>query len=344
MSTFPITKTPTLASYVSVLRTMGAPVDAGLRRARLPTLFEEIPDAWIAYERLRNFTADMAAREGIPELGLIPSASDLDRGLCKAFRDPVLSAPTLFRAIQAIPSLTSRQTTNIRFWLEPAGTQVRACLLLSLPPEVPGYVVGETRTLGQIQNIIREYVGQDFVPTRLLLASRARDLHFKPERAYGGVPVRTDQPYGAIEFPRALLSTPTVSAGACPASSGALKPGEAPPATFSATLEACLGLYLCETYPDINLAAEIAGCSVRTMQRRLGEEAVTYGEIVDRIRCRAALSLLRDTELGLSEIALRLGYSEHSAFTRAFRRWTGASPNTYRANSAQTFTASQRPG
>jgi hypothetical protein len=258
MSTFSITKMPTLATYVLVLRAMGAPVHAGLQRARLRTLFEEIPDAWISYERLRCFTADMSVREGIPELGLIPGSADLDRGLCKALIEPVLRSPTLFRALQAIPSLTSRQTPDIRFWSESAGDQDRACLLLPLPPEVPGYAIGETRTLGVIENIIRAFVGHDFAPTRALLASRPGDLNFSLESAYGGVPVRTGRPYGAIEFPRALLSSSAVPAGARTASSSTLKPGEAPPASFSATLEACLEPYLCETYPDINLAAEIA--------------------------------------------------------------------------------------
>jgi AraC-like DNA-binding protein len=331
MSAFPITRIPTLASYVSLLRTVGAPVDAGLRRARLPTLFEEIPDAWISYERLRYFTADMATREGIPELGLIPSTADLNRGLCKAFLEPVLSAPTLFRALQEIPSLTSRQTSNIRFWLEPARDQLRACLLLPLPVEVPGYAIGETRTLGLIRNIIRAFVGHDFVPTRVLLASRPSDLHFGLESAYPGIHVRTGQPYGALEFPRALLGSTRMSAGPRPAGAWDYPCADQPPATLSETLEACLPAYLLEGYPHATLAAEIAGCSMRTLQRRLAKEGNTYGRIIDQVRCRVAISQLQDGEVKLDQLSQQLGYSEQSAFTRAFRRWTGIPPSEYRA-------------
>lgn len=222
MSAFPLTKVPTLASYVSILRTIGAPVDAGLRRARLPTLFEEIPDAWIPYERVRYFTADMAEREVIPNLGLIPQASSLQHALTQSFLAPVLSTPSLFQALQRIPSLTSRITTDIRFWLEPAGDQIRACL----------------------------------------------------------------EPY------------------------------------------------LLEGHLHAALAAEIIGCNMRNLQRKLAIEQTTYSEVVDNVRCRAAMSRLRDGALNLNEIALRRGYSEHAAFTRAFRRWTSIIPNEYRASQA----------
>ena len=52
--------------------------------------------------------------------------------------------------------------------------------------------------------------------------------------------------------------------------------------------------------------------------------------MVEDVRRDLALSYLRQRQLPFSEIAMLLGYSELSAFSRAFRRWTGASPRTYR--------------
>jgi AraC-like DNA-binding protein len=326
MNSFHITKTPTLASYVSVLRTIGAPVDAGLRRARLSTLFEEIPDAWVSYEQVACFTADMAVREGIPDLGLIPEAADLKRSLVDDFLDPLMSIPTLFQAMQAIPSLARQQSPTVRFWLETAEDQARACLLLPSTPEEPGHAIGETRTLRLIENIIRAFVGHDFVPTRVLLASRPSNLQFDLESAYGGAPVRTGQPYGAIEFPRVLLGSKHITVGL--SSAGA----DGPNATLSEALELCLPPYLLEGYPHAALAAEITGYTMRTLQRKLAEEGTTYSNIVDRARCRVAISQLQGRDLSLVELSERLGYSEQSAFSRAFRRWTGLSPGEYRAH------------
>ena len=331
MSVFPLTKSITLANYVRTLRAIGAPVDAGLRRARLPVLFEEIPNTWLPYKQQRMFIADMADREGIPNLGLVALSPDPRQVLVPGFFDPVTNAPTLYQALVRLPSLTNRQTTHLKNWIEMAGDdQVRFCLILPLPLEVPGYASHETRTLRLMEMVVRAYTGPDFMPTRVLLMSRARDLNFDLKSAYGNVPVMTDQPYGAIEFPRALLSTTRTSADVSAAGFSASMSGQVPPATFSKTLEACLEPYLLDDYPNIELAAEIGGCSVRTLQRKLRKEQTTYSEIIDKVRCHAALSKLQNTNITLDELSLKLGYSEQSAFTRAFRRWTGTTPNEYR--------------
>jgi len=104
-----------------------------------------------------------------------------------------------------------------------------------------------------------------------------------------------------------------------------------PPNTFAAALEACLEPYLLDGHHHIGFAAEIAGTSIRSLQRRLGEEKTTYLEVIDKVRCRAAMSHMSDSELTISQITERLGYSENSSFTRAFRRWTGTTPTEYRS-------------
>jgi AraC-like DNA-binding protein len=68
----------------------------------------------------------------------------------------------------------------------------------------------------------------------------------------------------------------------------------------------------------------------RSLQRRLKSHGMDFKEIVTETRCRLALTYLNDTKTTVTEIALSLGYSEVSAFNRAFKRWTGSSPLTYR--------------
>ena len=83
--------------------------------------------------------------------------------------------------------------------------------------------------------------------------------------------------------------------------------------------------------PDV---ARTIGVSVRTLQRRLGESGVDYKGLVDDIRHRLALRYLKDRKHTLSEVAYLLGYSEISAFSRAFRRWTGSTPSDHRRRRA----------
>lgn len=77
------------------------------------------------------------------------------------------------------------------------------------------------------------------------------------------------------------------------------------------------------------LAAELH-MSVRTLQRRLAERRLTWRELLDRTREQLARHYLADPSLTLGDIALLLGFSEHSAFSRAYRRWTGTSPGKAR--------------
>jgi AraC-like DNA-binding protein len=80
-------------------------------------------------------------------------------------------------------------------------------------------------------------------------------------------------------------------------------------------------------------AAEIAarlGLSQRTSARRLGLEGVTFSEVLESLRGDLARQYLSDPDLSISRIAWLLGYQEVSAFTHAFKRWTGKTPREFR--------------
>ena len=78
------------------------------------------------------------------------------------------------------------------------------------------------------------------------------------------------------------------------------------------------------------VAKEI-GMTGRTLRRRLVRENTSYQKVLDNCRMRAAiLEFLIQKTSSVSEIALKLGYSEHSTFTRAFSRWMGVPPQYYR--------------
>jgi AraC-like DNA-binding protein len=68
----------------------------------------------------------------------------------------------------------------------------------------------------------------------------------------------------------------------------------------------------------------------RTLNRRLKKRDLDYRTICDEVRFEIARQLLKDTQIPLVEIAATLGYSEASAFSRAFRRWSGRSPLAWR--------------
>ncbi len=75
--------------------------------------------------------------------------------------------------------------------------------------------------------------------------------------------------------------------------------------------------------------ADFTALAFETNQRRTTEQELRASVLLAEQRLAWAVSLL-ESRLGLTEIALRMGYSEHSAFTRAFKRWTGSCPTSYR--------------
>lgn len=72
----------------------------------------------------------------------------------------------------------------------------------------------------------------------------------------------------------------------------------------------------------------------RTLQRRLAAAGYTYKDALDELRCELARTYLTTTSLSLAEIAALLAYSEPSAFSRAFKRWTGVTPIEHRRRRA----------
>ena len=72
--------------------------------------------------------------------------------------------------------------------------------------------------------------------------------------------------------------------------------------------------------------ARALGMSRPTLLRRLKAEGVTYAEVLDQLRQRLALSYLSGRKVSVNEAAYLVGFSDPSAFSKAFKRWTGASP------------------
>jgi AraC-like DNA-binding protein len=82
--------------------------------------------------------------------------------------------------------------------------------------------------------------------------------------------------------------------------------------------------------PTMEALASTLGINVRTLRRRLAAEGTDFETLVEEVRRTLAEELLKTTDLSVEEIAERLGYSEPSCFTRAFKRWNELAPRQYR--------------
>jgi AraC-like DNA-binding protein len=83
--------------------------------------------------------------------------------------------------------------------------------------------------------------------------------------------------------------------------------------------------------PTLDELAANFHVSSRSLQRRLQEEGTSYQDVADEVRKSLALHYLQSRSHPLKEVSYMLGYNELSAFSRAFKRWTGSSPARYQA-------------
>lgn len=82
--------------------------------------------------------------------------------------------------------------------------------------------------------------------------------------------------------------------------------------------------------PSIESVSKKLGVSPFFLKKEIGSRGSSYKKAVDEVRRDLAMHYLKDSTLNLSNLSNALGYSEVSAFSRAFRRWTGESASTYR--------------
>ena len=86
--------------------------------------------------------------------------------------------------------------------------------------------------------------------------------------------------------------------------------------------------------PSITTVAKQLAMSTRSVQARLQEEGTNYKDLLAQARRRLAEQHLRNPSMSIAEVSFLVGFSEPSAFHRAFKRWTGSTPATFRAHAS----------
>ncbi len=92
-------------------------------------------------------------------------------------------------------------------------------------------------------------------------------------------------------------------------------------------------LHLGDTLPTLSKIANVLGLTDAAFHKRLKAQHLLFPDLLRAARRELALHYLNDPDMSLTEIAYSLGYSELSAFSRAFRNWTGMNPQKYRRTS-----------
>jgi AraC-like DNA-binding protein len=135
-----------------------------------------------------------------------------------------------------------------------------------------------------------------------------------------------EQPYTALVFTARVLACRYPVLAAAPPAAHARVPADSFEGSIRQVVESLLRLGAVE----LGTAAEAVRMSERSLQRHLGESGLRFTQLVEEARFASARQLLDDPSRKIVEISAELGYTDSANFTRAFRRWSGLSPQAYR--------------
>ncbi len=199
-------------------------------------------------------------------------------------------------------------------------------------PNVPaaGQIYDIALAIGR--NVMRGLCGAAWAPSEVTLARRRPAAPGRYERFFGA-PVRFDAERSALVFPERWLDTPIPSADA--ALRRVLQEQvdllEAEEVGVADQVRRLLRTALLTHAGSIDDLAGLLGMRRRTLSRRLETEGTSFRQLCDEIQFEIARQLLEHTQMTITEIGLTLKYSETSAFSRAFKQWSGVSPRDWRA-------------
>lgn len=182
---------------------------------------------------------------------------------------------------------------------------------------------------------LRSLLGADWQPVEVHF-QHPRPMDIAPHQRVFGPALQFAQPHDAILLSdgtvrRTLRARPSADAAAVRTISPIW-----PAPGLSDRVRSEIRSQLATGEPRLETVAEAVGLSPWTLQRRLARSGEVFSQMVEDMRKNLALALLAQDHLPVSEIALMVGYSEVSAFSRVCRRWFGQPPSGLRKSCANT--------
>lgn len=278
------------------------------------------------------------------ELLGLHAGSNTPRDAFEVLDHVTAAAPSVAEAFRGLARYFSIANTGMRFTIDETGadevvvSMVHPYALELLPPGFVEYLWAVVVTRLRRENGDR---------VRTTVAFRHSPLGERPTyaRILGAVVFEASRPGLRIPRDQWNLENPSADVAVSSALEREAREWVARLPTSQRPLDrvrAAITESLREGTEGIESTAPRLGLSVRSLQRELAAEGYTYTRAVDEIRQMLAYAYLSSTVPSLSEVSYLLGFSEPSAFHRAFRRWTGRTPLEYRNESWGAKAATDR--
>lgn len=323
-----------LNDYIAVLRDIGAPVDRELARSLLPPRIEETPDLYVSVPVALEWVAKTGHDLHLMELGLLASQKASLASLRPAQQAAIMAAQTGLKRLEALADLSRYEDSALEMTIRHEGDNVRViCTMAALDRHI-FVCLAEWLNLQAIISVIRSVAGVAWCPSEMCFVSSGSP----PEAVHAAFPntrIRMGQRNTSITVARADIARPTCDVilskhdTLASLSSKDVQDGQSA-WKFVSLLRMMIQPYLNEGRIEVAFAAELAGISKRTLQRRLKLSGNSYSQIVQEARFELARSCLDEPSMKIIEVAMMAGYESPQHFTRAFRRFNGVTPSQYR--------------
>jgi AraC-like DNA-binding protein len=325
-----------LLPYLEFCYDNGVPVEHLLIKFRLPASLHIQPEARLPILPTLKLLTHIERCACVQDIGILASRYVSLKVLSRSNQQAILAAPTLEDALKAWIAGAPIESNAFVGWMAEKNDCVRVCKRdrIAMPDDEA------TRPL-QIHfilvalSIIRAFAGQNWSPDSMGFRSCAPLTpmvgHLFPRTQFF---FRQDCSW--ISLPKGMLGVGgNYPRGSSSATQGC---GEIRPIRLAedyvTALKGVLKPYLPDGYPSIELAAEVLGTSVRSLQRTLTRRNTTYSKLIEEVRVEAAVELLGSSDTKIIDVAYAVGYEDPSHFSRAFRRLKGTSPREFRVSCA----------
>ncbi len=330
MKAIPLIRASAAVHVAAFLRQAGIPPSTAWEGAGLPPAALGDPARLVALRSTLQFFEDAAIALGIDDLGGRVARQD---GLLAVgpFGRAMLSAPTLYAAMQAAVTHIDGHNSGATYWIAPEGSSVRFCRRFRV--EGTAFRQADLFSLELMLQLVRRVAGGDWQPGRITLQSTGPDAAVV-RRQLALLPsceILAGRRATSVRVPRSLLArSPVPDVAASARADAAHWSGPPLPRDFAGSFELVVESILGNGQALLGAAAQAAGTEVRTLQRHLAAAGMTFRDVVHRVRLRKATELLEHRANRVIDVAQAVGYSDTAHFTRAFRRWTSMTPVEYR--------------
>lgn len=323
--------TATVRAVLKAAEDAGVNADQLLREAGIDSAVAHDPDGEVTLQTMKTFWETAYKMSGDPYLALNAGVSAA-HGSYKTIDYLLLSATTLGEGLGSFIKHLRLINTWLNYQVEEDDSGFHLVLRSQIGP-VPFPAVEVTFAI--LVERCRKMHGNDWSPLRVdFLHVPSGEPGFY--RGYFRCPVNFSQETARLSINREEWnrSLPSGNEGLFRVlvDHAALLSADRPlPDDLVARAQQEVLRSLSDGVPEIEEISATLGVGVRTLQRRLSDQVATFSRLVDQVRQNQAVNLVTAQSMSLSEIAYFLGFSDQSAFSRAFKRWTGETPKGFRS-------------